>query len=150
MKIMSLLWNFLCSLFFIFLSIVPNTLLSTIVPSTLSLRSCHNVRNHVSNQDETARTGRRKRADKIGVGAGGDIGGTECIFMATQYTGPTWQSYRNDHRHVCVMPATHSINMPAWCAEQVRTSLPCDVRCFVASLEKIGACSFVGLFNRSL
>ena len=46
--------------------------------------------------------GGRTRADKIGVGAGGDIGGTDisCIFMARQYMGPTRQSYRDDHRHV--------------------------------------------------
>jgi len=52
--------------------------------------------------------GGRTRADKIGVGAGGDIGGTDisCIFMARQYTGPTRQSYRDDHKHVGVMPAT--------------------------------------------
>ena len=81
--------------------------------------------------------------DKIGVGAGGDIGGTDisCIFMARQYTGPTRQSYRDNHQHVGVMPATPSINMPARCAEQVRTRLPCDLNCFVASLEKIGAFS---------
>jgi len=48
------------------------------------------------------------------------------------------------------MPATPSINTPARCAEQVRPRLPCDVRCFVASLEKMGACSFVHLCNRSL
>ena len=54
------------------------------------------------------------RADKIGVGAGGDIGGTDIsyIFMARQYTGPTRQSYRDDHRHVGVMPATPSIKTP--------------------------------------
>jgi hypothetical protein len=87
--------------------------------------------------------GGRTRADKIGVGAGGDIGGTDisCIFMARQYTGPTRQSYWDDHRHVGVMPATPSINTPARCAEQVRTRLPCDVRCFVVSLVKTGACS---------
>ena len=45
---------------------------------------------------------------------------------------------------------TLSINTPARCAEKVRTRLPCDVRCFDASLEKIGACSFVRLCNRSL
>jgi len=62
--------------------------------------------------------GGRTRADKIGVGAGGDIGGTDIsfIFMARQYTGPTRQSYRDDHRHVGVMPATPSINTPARCA----------------------------------
>jgi hypothetical protein len=33
----------------------------------------------------------RTRTDKIGVGAGADIGGTgiSCNFMARQYTGPT-------------------------------------------------------------
>jgi hypothetical protein len=72
------------------------------------------------------------------------------IFMTRQYLGPTRQSYRDDHRHVGVMPATPKINTPARCAEQMRTRLPCDVRCFVASLEKIGACSFVRLCNRSL
>ena len=94
----------------------------------------------------------RTRADKIGFGAGGDIGGTDisCIFMARQYTGPTRQSYRDDHGHVGVMPATPLTNTPARCAEQVRTRLPCHVRCFVASLEKTGACSFVRLCNRSL
>jgi len=54
------------------------------------------------------------------------------------------------HRHVGIMPATPSINTPARCAEQVRSRLPCDVRCFVASLENIGACCFVRLCNRSL
>jgi hypothetical protein len=45
--------------------------------------------------------GGRTRADKIGVGAGGDIGGTDisCICMVRQYTGPTRRSYRDDHRH---------------------------------------------------
>jgi len=35
--------------------------------------------------------GRRTCTDKIGVGAGADIGGTgiSCNFMARQYTGPT-------------------------------------------------------------
>jgi hypothetical protein len=54
------------------------------------------------------------------------------IFMARQYTGPTGQSYRDDHRRVGVMPATPSTNTPDWCAEQVRTrtdnfvlSVPC-------------------------
>jgi hypothetical protein len=95
--------------------------------------------------------GGRTRADKIGVGAGGDIGGTDisCIFMARQYTGPTGQSYRDDLRHVGVMPATPSLNTAAWCAEQVRTRLPSDLRSFVASLEKTSACSFVRLCNRS-
>ena len=75
--------------------------------------------------DRTAMFG-RKRADKIGVGAGGDIVGTDisCIFMARQYMGPTRQSYGDDHRHVGVMSATPSINTPARCAEQVRTRLP--------------------------
>jgi hypothetical protein len=59
--------------------------------------------------------GGRTRTDKIGVGAGADIGGTgiSCNFMARQYTGPTRQSYRDDHRHVGAMPATPSINRPA-------------------------------------
>ena len=94
--------------------------------------------------------GGRTRADKIGVG--GDIGGTDisCIFLARQYAGPTRQSYREDHRHVGVMPAAPSINRPAWCAEQMRTRLPYDVHCFVASLEKIGACFFVRLCVGSL
>jgi hypothetical protein len=38
--------------------------------------------------------GRRTRTDKIVVGAGGDIGGTDisCNFVvARQYTGPTGQ-----------------------------------------------------------
>jgi len=48
------------------------------------------------------------------------------------------------------MSATPSINTAAQCAEQVRARLPCDVRCFVASLEKIVACSFVRLCNQSL
>ena len=54
--------------------------------------------------------------DKIGVGAGADIGGTgiSCNFIAKQYTGPTRQSYRDDHRHVGAMPATPSINKPAF------------------------------------
>ena len=58
----------------------------------------------------------RTRTDKIGVGAGADIGGTgiSCNFMARQYTGPTRQSYRDDHRHVGAMPATSSINRPAF------------------------------------
>ena len=58
--------------------------------------------------------GGRTRTDKIGVGA--DIGGTgiSCNFMARQYTGPTRQSYRDDHRHVGAMPATPSINRPAF------------------------------------
>ena len=96
--------------------------------------------------------GGRTRANKIGVGAGGDIGGTDisCIFMARQYKRPTRQSYRDDHRHVSVIPATLSINTRARCAEQVRTRLPCDVRCFDASLEKKGAWSFVRVCNRSL
>ena len=58
----------------------------------------------------------RTRTDKIGVGAGADIGGTgiSCNFIAMQYTGPTRQSYRDDHRHVGAMPATPSINRPAF------------------------------------
>ena len=93
--------------------------------------------------------GGRTRADKIGVGAVCDICGTDfsCIVMARQFTGPTRQSYRD---HVGVMSVTTSINTPARCAEQLRTRLPCGVRCFVASLEKIGACTFVRLCNRSL
>ena len=60
--------------------------------------------------------GGRTRTDKIGVGAGADIGGTgiSCNFMARQYTGPTRQSYRDDHRHVGAMPATSLINRPAF------------------------------------
>jgi hypothetical protein len=85
--------------------------------------------------------GVRTRTDKICVGAGGDIGGTDisCNFMARQYTGPTGQSYRDDQGHVGVMQAAHSINTPAWCVEQVSPRLPHDV----ASLEKIRACSLV-------
>ena len=58
----------------------------------------------------------RTRTDKIGVGAGADIRGTgiSCNFIARQYMGPTWQSYRDDHRHVGAMPATPSINRPAF------------------------------------
>ena len=52
------------------------------------------------------------------------------IVMARQYTRPTRQSFQDDHRHVGVMPATPSINTPDWCAEQVRTSLPCDLMLF--------------------
>jgi hypothetical protein len=52
--------------------------------------------------------------------------------------------------HVALMPGTPSINTQVRCAEQVRTRLPCDVCCFVASLEKLGACSFVRLCNRNL
>jgi hypothetical protein len=101
---------------------------------------------------QTHPEGGRTRADKIAVGPGSNIGGTDisCICMVRQYTGPTGQSYREDHRHVGVMPATPSINTPAWCAEQVRTRLPCHLRSFVASLEKICACSFVRLCNLSL
>ena len=86
----------------------------------------------------------RTRADKIGVGAGGDIGGTDisCIFMTRQYTGPTRQSYRDDHRHVGDPLDKY--------AGTVRTRLSCDVRCVVASVEKIGVCCFVRLGNRSL
>jgi hypothetical protein len=56
------------------------------------------------------------RTDKIGDGAGADIGGTgiSCNFMARQYTGPARQSYRYDHRHIGAMPATPSINRPAF------------------------------------
>ena len=54
------------------------------------------------------------------------------IFMARLYTGPTGQSYQDDHRHVGVMSGTTSINTrtPGWCAEQVRTRLACDVTLF--------------------
>ena len=54
--------------------------------------------------------------DKIGVGAGADIGGTgiSCNFMARQYMGLTRQSYRDNHRHVGAMPVTPSINRPAF------------------------------------
>ena len=86
----------------------------------------------------------RIRTDKIGVVAGDDIGGTDisCHFMARQYTRPTRQSYRNDHRHVGVMPATPSINTPDWCAEQVRTRLPCDLTLFCsADTDFVGACT---------
>jgi hypothetical protein len=48
------------------------------------------------------------------------------IFMATQYTGPTGQSYQDDGRCVGMMPATPSINTPHLCAEHVRTRLTCD------------------------
>ena len=34
------------------------------------------------------------------------------IFMARQYVWPTGQSFQDDHRHVGVMPATPSINIP--------------------------------------
>jgi len=56
--------------------------------------------------------GGRTRADKIGVGAGGDIGCTDisCIFMARQYMGSTRRSYWDDHRHVGVTPVTPSLN----------------------------------------
>jgi hypothetical protein len=58
----------------------------------------------------------RTRTDKISVGAVPDIGGTgiSCNFMARQYTGPTLQSYRDDHRHVRGMLAISSINSPAF------------------------------------
>jgi hypothetical protein len=49
----SLLCNFLYLP--LLLSSIPNALLNTIVPSILSLCSCHNVRNYVSNPDERAR-----------------------------------------------------------------------------------------------
>jgi hypothetical protein len=55
------------------------------------------------------------------------------IFMGLQYTRPTRQSYRNDHLHVGVMPVTPSINKPDWCAEQVRTRLPCDLTLFCST-----------------
>jgi hypothetical protein len=81
------------------------------------------------------------RTDKISVVAGGNIGGTDISrnFMARQCMGPTGQSYRDDHQHVGMMPATPSINTPAWCAERVSTRLPRDI----AFLDKIRACSFV-------
>ena len=77
-------------------------------------------------------TGGCTRTNKIGVIPGGDIGGTDisCNLMARQYTGPTGQSYQDDHRHVGVMPATPAINKSDWCADQVRTRLPCDVTLF--------------------
>ena len=58
----------------------------------------------------------RTRTDKIGVGAGTDIGctGISCNFIDRKYTGPTRYSYRDDHRHVGAMPATPSINRPAF------------------------------------
>jgi hypothetical protein len=64
----------------------------------------------------------RTRTDKIGVGAGADIGGTgiSCNFMTRQYTGPTRQSYRDDHRRVGAMPATPSINRPAFSVSVMR------------------------------
>jgi hypothetical protein len=87
--------------------------------------------------------GGRTRTDKTGVCAGDDIGSTDisCNFMARQYTRPTRQSYRNDHRHVGVMRATPSINTPDWCAEQVRTRLPCDLTLFCsADTDFVGMC----------
>jgi hypothetical protein len=48
------------------------------------------------------------------------------IFMARRCTGPTGQTYQDDHQRVGVMPATHSINNAELCVEQVRTHLPCD------------------------
>ena len=91
--------------------------------------------------------GGRTRTDKIGVGPGGDISGTDisCNLTARQYTGPTGRCYQDDDRHVDVMPTTPSTNTPDWCAEQVRTRLPCDL----TFCEKIGACCFVRLCNRS-
>ena len=62
------------------------------------------------------------------------------IFMATQYTRPTGQSYQNDHRHVGVMPATPAISPPGWCAEQVRTPLPCDLTFCSTNSDFVGAC----------
>ena len=59
--------------------------------------------------------------------------------MARQYTRPTGQSYRNDHRHVGVMPATTTINTPDWCAEQVRTRLPCDLTFYSGDTDFVGA-----------
>jgi hypothetical protein len=79
----------------------------------------------------------RTRTDRIG--AGDYIGGN---FMARQYTRPTRQSYRNDHRHVGVVPATSSINTPDWCAEQVRTRLSCDLTLFCsADTDFVAACT---------
>jgi len=48
----------------------------------------------------------RTHTDKIGVGAGTDIGGTgiSCNFIARQYTGPTRQSYRDDMSVRCRRP----------------------------------------------
>jgi hypothetical protein len=61
--------------------------------------------------------------------------------MARQYTGPTGQSYQDDHRHVGVMPVTPSINTPDWCAEQVRTRLPCETdRLASADSDFVGVC----------
>ena len=42
--------------------------------------------------------GGRTRTDKIGVGAGADIGGTDilCNLYGQAYTGPTGQSYEGD------------------------------------------------------
>ena len=62
------------------------------------------------------------------------------IFMATQYTRPTGQSYQNDHRHVGVMTATPAISPPGWCAEQVRTPLPCDLTFCSTNSDFVGAC----------
>jgi hypothetical protein len=88
----------------------------------------------------------RTRTDKIGVGAGADIGGTgiSCNFMAGQYTRPTRQSYRDDHRHVGAMPATPSINRPAFSVSVMRyvrvdvcnsSSLALQIRLTRASLQ---------------
>ena len=49
------------------------------------------------------------------------------IFMARQYKGADRTKLSDDHRHVGVMPATPSINTLNWCAEKVRTRLPCDL-----------------------
>jgi hypothetical protein len=82
--------------------------------------------------------------EKIGVGAGSYVGGTDfsCNCMARQYTWPTEQSYENDHLHVGVMPATRSINTPDWYAEQVRTRLPCGLTLFY-SVSGEDRCSLV-------
>jgi len=77
--------------------------------------------------------GGRTRTDKIGFGAGDDIGGTyisgnlygQAVHVAdtTKFSGrqPTCRRDAGD---------PPSINMPDWCAEQVRTSLPCDLMLF--------------------
>jgi len=77
-------------------------------------RTYLHTQNGIPRQPKRGRT----RADKIGVGAGGDIGGTDisCNFVARQYMGPARQSYRDAHRHVGVIPVTPSINTPARCA----------------------------------
>jgi hypothetical protein len=69
---------------------------------------------HIFLLQNTQPKGGRTRTDKIGVGTGGDIGGTDitCNLYGRQYTWPTRQSFQDDHRHVGVMPATPSINAP--------------------------------------